>query len=73
MGLFGKKTAGKSSYDPDTQRPALMKSICSGETAAGFQDKATGKFTEVTLVKTEADIQAFMKAYGLKERPETIY
>ncbi|MBR2561466.1 MAG: aspartate dehydrogenase [Eubacterium sp.] len=51
----------------------LRKSICTGETTAGFRDLATGKYTEVMLIRDEKDLQQFMKEYGLTERPETEY
>ncbi len=58
---------------PDTKKPMLRKSICTGETTAGFRDLATGKYTEVMLIRDEKDLQQFMKEYGLTERPETEY
>ena len=70
--LFRKKTAVKS-YDPAAQKPMLHKSICTGETTAGFKDLATGKFVDVMLVRDEKDLREFMETYGITERPETEY
>ena len=70
--LFRKKTAVKS-YDPAVQKPMLHKSICTGETTAGFKDLATGKFVDVMLVRDEKDLREFMETYGITERPETEY
>lgn len=65
--MFGKKK-GKIPdipYDERTQRPVIRCSICTGEQAAGFKDTRTGKFTEVLLIKENADLDAFMQKYGL--------
>ena len=70
--MFGKKKQ-KETYDPAREKPVLHKSICTGETAAGFQDLSTGKFREAALVRSDADLKAFMKEYGLSEKPETVY
>lgn len=52
-------------YDPQTQRPIIRASICTGERVAGFKDKTTGHFTEVMLLRTEADERQFKEAYHL--------
>ena len=52
-------------YDRERLRPVLRASICTGETAAGFRDKQTGKFTEYALIRTEADLEEFLRTYGL--------
>lgn len=58
---------------PESSRPVLRKSICTGETTAGFKDVNTGKYTEVMLIRGEGDLEKFMSEYGLEERPETEY
>ena len=65
--------ASSSSYDPSCQKPVLHKSICSGETTAGFKDLKTGKYTDVALIRNDADLKQFMKEYGITEVPETEY
>ena len=67
------KRNNKKSYDPGTQKPVLHKSICTGETAAGFKDLAGGAFHEEMLIRGEEDLKRFMDMYGLTERPETEY
>lgn len=65
--MFGKKKSiPQISYDPKAQIPILKCSICTGEQVAGFKDKATGKFTDVMLVRTEKDLEKFKKMYGLE-------
>lgn len=52
-------------YDPETQRPVIRASICTGERVAGFKDKTTGHFTEVMLLRSAEDEQQFKDAYHL--------
>ncbi len=60
-------------YDSTVQKPMLHKSICTGETTAGFRDLAGGAFHDVMLVRDEEDLKEFMEMYGITERPETEY
>ena len=71
--MFGRKKKAEKSYDPFVQKPILHKSICTGETTAGFKDLATGKYTDLCLIRSEDDLAAFMAEYGITERPETEY
>lgn len=67
--MFGKKKAIKPTiqYNAETMQPVLKCSICTGEQVAGFKDKTTGKFIGVTLVKSEKDLDVFLKTYNLTE------
>lgn len=69
--LFGRKkqtnTGGEKPYDPETQRPVLRCSICTGEQVAGFKDIRSGKFEEVMLIRNNQELQEFMKMYGISE------
>ena len=70
--LFGRKkqkedNALKEFYDPQTQRPILRCSICTGEKVAGFKNIHTGKFEEVTLIRDDRELQEFMDRYGISE------
>lgn len=56
-----------SDYDRETQKPAMRISICTGEKVAGFCDKASGKFTDVMLIRGEKDLSEFCKEYGVKK------
>ena len=44
MPFFKKKTLPPLPYDPETQEPAVRRSICTGEMTVGFIDKATVPF-----------------------------
>ena len=68
-----KKRAPEKRYDPKKQVPVLKRSICTGETTAGFRDLETGKFHEIMLIETRRDLDAFMEQYGIDELPKTIY
>ena len=72
MGLihFGKKhqSLGKDiPFDSDKQMAVIKCSICTGEMVAGFKNKEDGYFTEVMLIKNEADIEKFKKTYKITE------
>lgn len=74
MSLFRRKSAAKPAFDPETQQPAVRRSICTGEMTAGFIDIKTGKFTDVLLVRDQRELEAFFKSVGAKpEDVKTIY
>ena len=60
-------------YDPETQKPAIRCSICTGEQVAGFQDLKTGKFLEIQLLRRPEDLEQFKKEYGITEEPKKFY
>ena len=64
MGLFKKKPV-KQIYDKENQKPIIKASICNGEQVAGFKDIHTGKFEEVMLIKSSADLDIFKSMYGI--------
>lgn len=64
MRLFKKETEQKS-FDRENQKPVLKCSICNGEQVAGFKDVHTGKFDEVMLIRSNADLETFKKMYGV--------
>ena len=71
MPLFRKKQEPPIPYDPQTQEPAVRKSICTGEMTVGFIDKATGKFHDYMLVDSQG-LEEFCRRVGRKEI-RTIY
>ena len=60
-------------YDPETQKPAIRCSICTGEQVAGFQDLKTGRFLEIQLLRRPEDLEQFKKEYGITEDPKKFY
>ena len=65
--------SNKPKYDTETVLPVIRSSICTGEKVAGFQDRKTGRFTEVILIRTDKDLDAFRKQYGIEGPVKTIY
>ena len=67
MSLFSPKNAKKlaPSFDPAAEEPAIRCSICTGEQVAGFRNKSTGHFREVSLIKTPKDLESFKKDCGV--------
>ncbi len=70
MSLF-KRRKVDIKFDPQTQQPAVRRSICTGEMTVGFIDKATGKFTDLMCVDRKG-LEAFMRDVGV-EKITTIY
>ncbi|MBQ9902656.1 MAG: aspartate dehydrogenase [Clostridia bacterium] len=70
---FLKKNHSDIKYDSAHMTPVIRCSICTGEKVAGFRDNATGKFTDVMLIKSSQDLEAFRKKYGIKGEIEKIY
>lgn len=64
MSIFKKKEPPRIPYDPETQQPAVRSSICTGEMTVGFIDRATGKFREYELARSQGDIDSFCKRTG---------
>ncbi len=73
MSLFKRKPKAPAvAYDPETQQPAVRRSICTGEMTVGFIDRRTGKFTDLMRVDGQYELDAFMKSIGASEY-KTIY
>ena len=52
-------------YDTEHQKPVIRCSICTGEQVAGFKNKTNGALYELMLIRSEEDLTAFKKAFGL--------
>ena len=69
--MFGNKKFGRKphviSYDPAIQKPVIHCSICTGEQAGGLKDLKTGKFTEIMLIQSPADLEQFKTMVGLDQ------
>ena len=71
MPFFKKKALPPLPYDPQTQEPAVRRSICTGEMTVGLIDKATGKFHDLMMVDAQG-LEEFYRRVG-KETVRTIY
>lgn len=65
--MFGKRKKVTETFDREEKRPVIRCSICTGEQVAGFQDRKTGRFEEVMVLRDHADRQEFMEKYGIRE------
>ena len=72
MKLFHRNESQKK-YDSQKLTPVIRSSICTGEKAAGFREKDTGKFREIMLIRNETDLEEFRRQYGIIGGIETIY
>ena len=54
-------------FDPDKQTAVVRCSICTGEQIAGFKNKEDGHFTEVMLIRNDADLEKFKEIYKIAE------
>lgn len=63
--MFFKKPDPK--YRSKDMTPALHKSICTGETVAGFIDNSTGRFKDIMLIKDDKDLKRFLKTYNIQK------
>ncbi|MDR3891020.1 MAG: aspartate dehydrogenase [Blautia sp.] len=50
-------------YDRVAVKP-VVRSICTGEQVAGFKDLKIGKFQDMYLIKSQAELRDFMEQYG---------
>ncbi len=67
------KKAPEEGYDRALLEPVMRSSICTGEKVAGFREKDTGRFREVSLIRSPADLEAFKRRYGIEGEIPTIY
>lgn len=70
-GFLKKNLARKTevvSYDKTGKVPVIRASICTGEKVAGFKDEATGKFEDLMLIRTDKDLQEFLRRYQVEEQ-----
>ena len=52
-------------FDPEKQYAVIRCSICTGEKVAGFKDRASGRYTEVMLIRSLRDEERFKEMYHL--------
>ena len=72
MGLFRKKVEVRT-YDKENKKPVIRASICNGEQIAGFKEIHTGRFEEIMLIKSPADLERFKTMYGITEEAAKEY
>lgn len=67
------KKAPAAAYDKELLEPVVRSSICTGEKVAGFRERDTGRFREVCLIRSSADLDTFREKYGIEGDIPTIY
>ena len=67
------KQAPAETYDSALLEPVIRCSICTGEKVAGFREKETGHFREVSLIRSPEDLAAFKREYGISGELPMIY
>lgn len=65
--MFGKRKSKKVVYDKTGKIPVIRASICTGEKVAGFKDAVTGKFEDLMVIRTPADLKEFLEQYDVRE------
>lgn len=70
---LNRKNVPAEAYDRARLEPVVRSSICTGEKVAGFREKETGRFREVSLLRSPADLDAFKQKYGITDEIPTIY
>ena len=72
--IFSRKQPRPAPFPPERFEPVLRRSICTGERTACMRERETGKVYEIMLIRTEQDLAAFAKEYGVRtEDIRTIY
>ncbi len=71
--FFRRNNNRVETYDKERLYPAIRSSICTGEKVAGFKNRETGSFTEITLVTSDKDIEDFKSRYGITGEVEVFY
>lgn len=62
------ESSAADSFDRLALEPALRCSICTGEQVAGFLDRKTGKFQEVSVIASREDLDRFLKTWKISEQ-----
>ena len=65
--MFRRRKIPELSYDPASQTPVIRASICTGEQVGGLRDLKTGKFTDLMLIRDEADLREFQAMVGTND------
>ena len=66
MSWFKRRGGGRfetDCFDPEKQIAVIRGSICTRERVAGCKNKDDGKFTEIMLIRSQKDIEAFKEKY----------
>ncbi|MDE7004717.1 MAG: aspartate dehydrogenase [Oscillospiraceae bacterium] len=66
--MFGRRRKRQvPPYDKTGKVPVIRSSICTGEQVAGFKDLSSGRFEELMLIRSGADLLEFTRLYQVEE------
>ena len=65
--VMWKKKVPTATYDAERFQPAVKTSICTGERVAGLIEKDTRKFHDIRLIRSDKELAAFCREYGVTE------
>lgn len=65
-----KKEEAPVEYDRASWTPAVRRSICTGEREGGLRNLHTGQFRSECCIRTQKDLEAFQRKYGVDHLPE---
>ncbi|MBR2809774.1 MAG: hypothetical protein IKD69_00195 [Solobacterium sp.] len=71
--FWNRKKVEHKEYDREKLEPVLRRSICTGETVAGFRNRKNDEFREVMLIMEQKDLDTFKETYGITEELRVIY
>ena len=63
----GRKKRTAPVYNKAGKIPVIRSSICTGEQVAGFKDPVSGKFDELTLIRSGGALAEFCSQYQVGE------
>ena len=63
--MFFHRKKAVPAFDQTGKTSVLRTSICTGEQTAGFRDEVTGKYYDIMLVRSDADLREFLETYGV--------
>lgn len=65
--MFGRRRKRQvPPYDKTGKVPVIRSSICTGEQVAGFKDLSSGRFEELMLIRSGADLLEFTRLYQVE-------
>ncbi len=64
--MFWRRKKRETAYDKTGKIPVIRSSICTGEQTAGFKDASSGRFEELMLIRSDSDLEEFMRLYDVE-------
>ena len=68
-----KKETPMQTFPSELYEAVIRSSICTGEKVACMRNRETGKLTEISLIRSETDLENFRSQYGITDEIHTVY